>query len=95
MLLIFCRKCFDVFKLEKICRWCSCGSCGGASVEDNSYVHWGGDHHVLKMSVDNLKDLVFTPPRWEGVEIGLIAVPTIRSTKLPSQDPMKSFSKDD
>lgn len=95
MYLIFCRKCFDLFKLNDTCQWCSCGSCGGASVEENSYVHWGGEHHIMRLSVDNLKDLVFPPsPRWEGVEIGLITVPTIRGEEKPSLDPMKSFSKD-
>ena len=92
MLLIFCRKCFDIFKLEDVCRWCSCGACGGAAVQE-SYVHWGGDHHILKLSPDNLRDLVFTPERWEGVEIGLITIPTIRAIELPSLDPMKTFPK--
>ena len=93
MFLIFCRKCSDIFKLEKMCRWCSCGSCGGAAVQE-SYVHWGSSHHVLRLSEENMKDLIFTPERWKGFEVALIAVPTVRACTMPSPDPMKYISKD-
>ena len=93
MFLIFCQKCSDMFKLKEMCGWCSCGSCGGATVGD-SYVHWGGSHHILRLSEDNLRDLIFTPDRWKGFEVAIIAIPTVRSEKLLSPDPMKYISKD-
>ena len=80
-------------KLNAIGKWCSCGSCGGAMTSLNSYVHWGETHSVLRVSKDNMRDLSYPPERWEGVEIALIAVPTIRSEETKSESPLTIISK--
>lgn len=88
MYLIFCQKCFDIFKLIDSCQWCSCGSCGGATALD-SYLHWGGEHRILHVSEKTIRDLVLAPERYSGFVMEVLVVPTVKSEELPSLDPLK------
>ena len=80
-------------KLKPIGQWCSCGSCGGAMVSNNSYVHWGDTHNVMRVSKESMRDLKYPPERWEGVEIAIIAIPTIRAIEHKSQCPLTQIPK--
>ena len=91
MIMIFCRKCLDVLCLKPVCNWCRCGSNGGATLPNNSYVHWGSTHSVLRIEERDVGILQQPPESWEQYEVALVAVPTVKSVKNLCEDPLKNI----
>jgi hypothetical protein len=49
MKLLFCPNCWDIFKLDRKLRSCSCGKCKGKYLEDDHHAVVNGEGYSLAM----------------------------------------------
>ena len=81
MKLILCKKCSDVFKLDREWRDCKCGECSGKYLNDLDAIYSGEYAVPIGFANSTLVDAIKNQPmRGMGKEFTAFVIPTICPT---------------